>query len=256
MDYDVTGLAARLEQASTLDERLDLIFERLQTFGFGVLIYDYSPVPVSHDGRIIPPNLLKCRNVPSDFTALWLSQGYIEIDPVQVATTRSPAPFVWSLQDGGNAILKPVLQPSQIPAIGYLLDNRMTCGITVPMHLPDGTLASFTAISTNPARDFERDANRYLGDTILLGSLFNKSVYLTLDQRMRTCQYIRLTKRERECLQWCARGLTAKEIAHRLGRSIGTVTMHVNNATRKLGAKSRPQAVARAAYYRLLDGAC
>jgi len=256
MTYEVVGLADKLEQASSIDERLDLICEPLRDFGFNSFVYDYSPVPISHDGRIIPPTLMKCKNVPGDFKSVWLSQGYTRIDPVQVLATQSLAPFIWSLHDGGNATIRTILQPDHAPVVGYLLDNRMACGITVPMHLPDGTLASFTAIRDDPERDFEAGANRCLSEAALLGCLFNKAIYPTLDDRTKTCQHIQLTKRERECLQWCARGLTAKEIAHRLGRSIGTVTLHINNATRKLGARSRTQAVARAAYYRFLDGAC
>src|SRR5262245_34475929 len=99
-------------------------------------------------------------------------------------------------------------------------------------------------------------ATRLLGEISLLGTLFNETVCQDLDQRTRTCPYIRLTRRERECLQWCARGLTVKEIAYRLSRSHATVALHVRNAARKLGAHNRTQAVARAAYYHLLDGAC
>jgi LuxR family transcriptional regulator len=57
-------------------------------------------------------------------------------------------------------------------------------------------------------------------------------------------------------LKLCAQGLTAKQIAFRLDRSPATVMLHLKSATRKLGARNRVQAVARAAHYRLLDGAC
>ncbi|NMC26232.1 MAG: response regulator transcription factor, partial [Serratia sp.] len=54
-------------------------------------------------------------------------------------------------------------------------------------------------------------------------------------------------------LAWAAQGLTAKEIARKLCRSVATVTLHLNTATRKLGASNRVQAVVRAMHYRLLD---
>ena len=69
-------------------------------------------------------------------------------------------------------------------------------------------------------------------------------------------RHVRLSPRERECLKLCAQGLTAKQIAYRLDRSPATVMLHLKSATRKLGARNRVQAVARAAHYRLLDGAC
>ena len=39
-------------------------------------------------------------------------------------------------------------------------------------------------------------------------------------------------------------------------RSVATVTLHLNSAMQKLGAKNRVQAVVRAVHYRLLDSEC
>ena len=55
-----------------------------------------------------------------------------------------------------------------------------------------------------------------------------------------------LTPRERECLQFVATGLRVTEIAHRLALSEKTVDLHLANARRRLGARTRDEAVARA----------
>ncbi|NVL29174.1 response regulator transcription factor, partial [Pseudomonas syringae pv. actinidiae] len=44
-----------------------------------------------------------------------------------------------------------------------------------------------------------------------------------------------------------------REIAGQLNRSVATITLHLNSAMQKLGAKNRVQAVVRAVHYRLLD---
>lgn len=54
----------------------------------------------------------------------------------------------------------------------------------------------------------------------------------------------KLTPREREILGLLAQGLTGELIAHRLFLSPATVRTHIGNATRKLGASTRAQAVA------------
>ena len=54
----------------------------------------------------------------------------------------------------------------------------------------------------------------------------------------------RLSPREREILDLLAEGLTGQAIASRLFLSPETVRTHVRNATTKLGAKTRVQAVA------------
>lgn len=54
-----------------------------------------------------------------------------------------------------------------------------------------------------------------------------------------------LTRRERDCLAFVAEGLSDAEIGERLGIAQVTAHAHVENAKRKLGARTRAQAVAR-----------
>lgn len=56
-----------------------------------------------------------------------------------------------------------------------------------------------------------------------------------------------LTRREREVLLLLADGVDDKEIAGRLFLTPGTVRVHVSNITRKLGVRSRQEAVGRLA---------
>lgn len=61
-----------------------------------------------------------------------------------------------------------------------------------------------------------------------------------------------LTLRERDCLAFVADGLSDSEIADRLGISQTTAHAHVENAKRKLLARTRAQAVARACTFGLI----
>ena len=63
-----------------------------------------------------------------------------------------------------------------------------------------------------------------------------------------------LTVREREVLRLLALGYRSKEVGQELCISPETVRFHVDNASLKLGARSRTQAVAEAVRRRLLDG--
>lgn len=55
----------------------------------------------------------------------------------------------------------------------------------------------------------------------------------------------KLTRREQDCLLFVADGCPDQEIADRLGISQATAHAHVESAKRKLGARTRAQAVAR-----------
>ena len=61
-----------------------------------------------------------------------------------------------------------------------------------------------------------------------------------------------LTIREGDVLQLLAHGCSYGEIAARLGISVHTVTSHVKNCYRKLGACSAAHAVARAGELQLM----
>jgi LuxR family quorum sensing-dependent transcriptional regulator len=62
-----------------------------------------------------------------------------------------------------------------------------------------------------------------------------------------------LTPREREVLTWIASGKTAWEIGEILHISKRTVEEYLAKAAHKLNATNRPQAVARAIRYRLIE---
>ena len=53
-----------------------------------------------------------------------------------------------------------------------------------------------------------------------------------------------LSPREHQVVELLAAGLTGDEVADRLGISPATVRVHIRNATGKLGASTRTQAVA------------
>lgn len=62
----------------------------------------------------------------------------------------------------------------------------------------------------------------------------------------RSAQRDRLTPRERDVLNWVARGFTKAEIAEKLGMSLSTVKRHCEHINLKIGATNMAQAVARA----------
>lgn len=256
MRHQIAEINDALFNESTIDGRFKTALDAVTRLGFSSLIYDYSPVPIAHDGALITPSVLHFRNVPESMAELWNKGGYYQIDPVQHAALEVAAPFVWSYDGRQSNVMNRVLKEMHDPVVRYLKDTRMTCGVTVPIHPADGGLATFTAIRIDPDKGFDLDAEQNLADIGLLGNLFHDSIFALFDQRERRCTHIRITDRERECLQLSADGLTAKEIAYKLGRSIATVTLHLNSATRKLGARNRFQAVARAAHYKLLEGHC
>ena len=118
-----------------------------------------------------------------------------------------------------------------------LEDFEMPDGMSVPSHGPGGQMGwiSFTAerIDMSPV---ERQAISLAG--------------LALHDRLRVLagaidKPVNLSERERDCLGFVAQGKSDWEISVILSISQSTVHTHVENAKRKLEARTRAQAVAR-----------
>jgi len=236
-----------------VDTALDQMIGAVRPLGFSAVAYDYSPVPVSHDGSLLMPTVLRFRAAPPEMEGLWREGSYYRMDPVQDAALLVSRPFLWSYIGRQSDVMVRVLHDRHDPVVGYLRDTRLTLGITVPIRLAGGDLATFTVMCRDPDPSDVPDAERVLGDVSLMGHAFHETVYPGFSRGQRTCAHIRLSPRERQCLGLCAEGLGTKEIAYRIGRSQPTVMLHLASATRKLGARNRLQAVARAAHYRLLE---
>ncbi|RWN57934.1 MAG: LuxR family transcriptional regulator [Mesorhizobium sp.] len=246
-------LESRFRTGMSIDAAMAVATDVLEPVGFTSFIYDYTPVPVSHEGDLITPSLMALHNVPRDMQDLWCKGGYYQLDPVQEAALAVSRPFLWSHKGVQSTVMQHVLRSRHDPVISYLLDTRMTCGVTVPIRLAGGDLATFTAIRADPEPGFDAEARQLIAEIGDLGHLLHDSVYAGFDAGIRTCPYVHLTSRERQCLRLAAAGLTAKQVAREIGRAVPTATLHLNAATRKLGARNRFHAIALAAHYRLLE---
>ncbi|TWC06475.1 MULTISPECIES: LuxR family transcriptional regulator [unclassified Pseudomonas] len=252
MQAKLADLHTRLSSGSSLDEQMDSVVDLAAQLGFDALVYDYSPVPLDHHGELITPSVIRLRQTPRDWQDLWCSEGFYQIDPVQQLAVSAIAPFVWSYLPKGETVLQRLIDRRHAPVVGYLLDAQLTCGVTVPLHLPRGGLATLTGLRPQASQSDLDDARQNLTNFSLIAHAFQEAAYPLLGKEAATGA-IRLTRRELECLRWAAEGLTAAQIAERLSRSLATVSLHLTSSMHKLGAKNRVQAVARAVHYRLLD---
>lgn len=253
MAWHVSEFEEGLEAIAGIDGKLDHAHQAMSHLGLTALIYDYTPVTYTHDGTLITPSYFGMRDVPGDMAALWSSSGFYQIDPVQHLALQSPKPFVWSYRRDDRTVLNRSLSEVHAPVVDYVHDARITCGMTVPIHLLRGDCATVTGIRHDAAADFDREAQEHLADFALLAHAVHAAIEPLFGEAERQSRAVRLTPRERECVRFSGEGLSAKEISLKINRSAPTVTMHLNAAARKLGARNRAQLVARAAHYRLLS---
>lgn len=251
MHTDLMTFSEQLAPLSSLDACLAHVLRVINPLGFKTLIYDYAPVPVSHEGALITPSVFKALNAPGDMHAQWCERGYYQIDPVQQCAARRTTPFAWSFSTDTH--WNGALTEAHRPVAHYICDYGLSTGLTVPLHLPDGGFATLTAFVDGAPAEAEQHAQRNLGEMLVLAHTFQARASELLAPAERCCTHIHLTRRERECLQHSAKGLSAKGIAATLHRSEATVNLHLVAAARKLGARNRVEAVARGLHYRLVE---
>lgn len=172
---------------------------------------------------------------PPDWLELYTSRNFVAVDFSVAEARRRLSPFTWV-----EARAERVLSRAEEELWDMARLWGWEGGFSVPIHGPAGYFALFTM--AGPVRPMPVD----------LRALLQQLALLTHDRCRQLSGILspppeekRLTVRELECLRWVATGKTDWEIGRILGVSATTVKTHVDQARRKLDARTRPQAVAR-----------
>jgi DNA-binding CsgD family transcriptional regulator len=119
-------------------------------------------------------------------------------------------------------------------------------GLTIPVHSYHSGSALFTWSTRRPGEEVANHIDSRLPELHLIASYLHEAVGKHVDYANYSMVTGKISKRERECLQWVTEGLTTTDIAGVLNISESTVTFHLQNAMIKLDACNRQQAIARA----------
>jgi len=170
---------------------------------------------------------------PKSWLDLYMRRNFMQNDYVVAESRRRMTPFLWS-EISAERKLNREEREVQAAVAAYGWSEIFA----VPIHGPAGyhgllTLASFES------RPFSAE------DRALL-----HLISLAIHHRCRGSagptipETAPLTPRETECLQWVADGRSDAEIGRRIGISTATAHFHIEGAKRKLGVRSRVEAVA------------
>ena len=124
------------------------------------------------------------------------------------------------------------------------LQGMITGGLVIPLHAPGLRLAAAFLGSELPRDELERLDRETRPAVFQLTSSFDARMSELLGRRSE--DEAGLTRRERECLLWAARGKTAWETSKILAISESSVKKHLFSGARKLDARTGTQAVAAA----------
>ncbi len=231
-----------LEQLESLSDNEALrkgVAATVQEFGFSSFAYhDLRP----WDGQG-PPFFLS--TYPISWTSHYTAQTYRDVDPVVLTARRASQPFEWSPEH-----FPWPLTGDQQRLFNEAREWKIRRGVTIPIHGPGTTLTLFSVVADLPARKVRNFQLNHLHELRLTALSLHAAVERI---RIPDVPTIDLTRRQRECLLWTARGKTAWEIGEILSISQETVVFHLKAAMRKFGVYSKHLAVVKAIMFGLIQ---
>jgi LuxR family transcriptional regulator len=148
----------------------------------------------------------------------------------------------------GVVIESEVLQGVKLaPRLAYLLDTfNVKNRLLFPIRRGEDM---YGCVGFTRSVPFERDEIDFLG---AIAQSTHTAVTRPLMERF-AASALRLSSGEMVCLKLASKGLTSEQIAQESGYQVDTVNTYIKNATRKVGAANRTQAIAEAIRRQLID---
>lgn len=239
-------LAERLDGCGSIDAAWDATVDALNRLDVAWCHHAH----VAHDGPLVgrPAALLRLTTLPPAWRDHHAAQRYWEADAAvrHCATSLAVMPTGRGFaEQAGDARWARMCADAEAAGFGD--------GLAVPLRgLPGASYGGFSLITRERGAGFAawrvaRGRAAVLAAQLAAQRLMQLAETATLPPRPR------LTPRERECLLWLTAGLRSDRIAERLGLARVTVDLHLARARRRLGARTREQAVAKALTLGLLQ---
>ncbi len=200
---------------------------------YGLTSFAISGIPLPTED-IAPYVLLN--GWPADWFERYVSQNYVQVDPVIRHARVTDDVFIWSELLRANPPLHQARKLMQEAS-----DFGMRDGLSVPLHLTGGLQAIVTFGGENI------DIPPELRGILQLIAIYAHNRLRTLlanSKPLGPRAIPDVTPHERDVIFWCAEGKTNWEIAQILGRSENTVKHQLHNAQRKYNCCTRSQLIA------------
>ncbi|MBK6601087.1 MAG: LuxR family transcriptional regulator [Betaproteobacteria bacterium] len=215
------------------------LLEIVRAYGFESFVYGIATASrPNRDSRTYV-----WTSLPPAWVQAYEENAYIEVDPRVATGIQRASPFLWD----AAAVTGP-------PRVRQFLDHAATYGIcsgvVVAFNGLDNSRVGFGLNSSISPVSHERseEITRLLGTLMLLGTRLHDLFMSHVVRRgvPPIQQGKPLSRREKQCLQMAARGLTSADIGIKLGITDRGANFHFGNILSKLAALNRNEAIAKA----------
>ena len=227
---DVLDVVDGLAAIATLDRLVDALVTAFDPFAIDHFVITGLPHPHERFEKV-----MVLKHWPSEWFKVYAGRDFARHDPVirQCRTTTSPFEWTEAPFDRDREPLAQIVMDSA-------RDFGLLRGFSVPVHGLQGSESCFSVSGRAPILD------RHSKPALHLIAMYAFERARRLSPSITRVEENPLTDREREVLTWAAVGKSHVEIAEILHVTERTITAHTVNATHKLGAANKTQAVVRA----------
>lgn len=252
MSADLSTFAALLD-VRTHEEIFSFLARYCDQLGF--TSYFYAPLVggqgaerfIKDEKQVVESEHLVRHNIFTNYPAAWVRRyqeaGHVAVDPLLQRIGTSNVPLYWS--DLGRVGKTHIVMDEA-------RQHGLADGLAVTVSGMDGSRALLCLATDVPLAPAPAQRAATMGQA-LLTVLHVHEALQRLGEHLAVPIMPQLTPREKECLVWAAQGKTSWEIARILALSERGITFHMVNATRKLKAANRRQAIVRAISLKLIE---
>ncbi len=229
----VLEAVVRARTVASIDDLNETFRPVMQSFGFKLFVgVEIAQVQVASSIRVV---------FGEGYEPWWgyyRHMGYADSDPILGTLDRALDPFLWS-----DIVSTRTLSPAATQVMKDARAFGLHEGFVEPLHRSDGSI--FMVLLAGQLRE---GTNIHLRAAMHLLASYYGMIGRQLNQPTLNFYPSKtsLTKRQLECLRWVREGKSSKDISTILGISDDVVDEHVARACKRLGVRTRMQAVANA----------
>lgn len=217
----------------------DSIFHLGNDFGF-----EHALIAVVPDRQTPLETAFLRSNYSRQWRSIYDSMNMVNIDPTVTHCVMRSTPLEWEPKIFSSKQQKEMYEEAS--------EHGLRSGITLPFHGANGELGILCLVNNvKPGKAFQQDTRHHISELSMMRD-FVFEASLRFAKPIQNNLPPTLTKRELECLKWCAAGKSSWEIAKILCCSEATVNFHFGNLRHKFNATSRRQVMVKAIRFGLL----
>lgn len=227
-------------KASSVDELFGHYKKTMARLGFDRLVFslmtDHTHIDKKAGHGIIA-------SYPEDWMKRYTEQRYDVFDPVRCGMYAENGVFTWD-----DMLTLSSLTKKQVSFMKQGEDAGLRDGVGIPLRGLHGAIAGIGAASSGGGVDLDKNTLSFVN---LISYQFY-TVFTALEKRAAT-DTVFLSDREREVLQWFAKGKSRWEIAKILNLSESTVSFHARNIFQKMEVNNITMAILKALHQGLIQ---